>query len=248
MTDPTPLYALETWLPALQARRVDWPPGWGDRFPWSALASVLLRKRPPGPDWQPPWVALPGSLTAQLPHAVAKRQHEYLLGRLAAHAALRAAGCPAPEAWVGRVERRPVWPAGMTGSISHSDTLVLALAAPVTPQLRAVGVDVESQAAAPDTVRALDACFDLGERQALERHPHGVLAGFALKEALYKCLQPLVGGWIDFDDAWVEWSGDPAAPARLTLRRTLGSGFPAGRTLPGWVSRFEDHVVALVAC
>lgn len=243
-----PSIPVPTLLRLLDAERLPLAGDWSHRAPWPGLHTVLLRRQLPAPGWQAPPFALPAQLIAGLPRAVPKRQQEFLLGRLAAHEALKAAGCPATQAWAGQAERRPVWPAGMTGSLSHTDSLVLAVAASTSTGVRSVGVDLESLAPDPEAVRAIEACFDEDERRGLAACPHGLLAGFALKESLYKCLQPLVGGWIDFEDAWVRWSGDPSQPARLTLRKTLAPAFPAGHELQGSVGFFEEHVVAAVAC
>lgn len=219
--------------------------------PWPAVSqegirAVLLRRQS---DIEPTLAALAPCLPASLDRAVPRRRQEFLLGRLAAREAVLALGCPPERAWVGQEGRRPVWPPGLTGSISHTDRRVLAVAARCSEGVRSLGVDLESLRAGDEAVHAIRACFAPVEREALAAHRHGLVAGFALKEALYKCVQPLVGGWIDFEDVWVEWEAEAARPARLRLLRTLGPGFEAGRVLLGHVSFPDgDHVCAALAC
>ena len=72
---------------------------------------------------------------------VAKRQAEYLAGRLCAREALRrVTGQPGVPA-VG-ADRAPQWPLGVVGSITHGDNWAAALVAQ-REQWRALGLDVE---------------------------------------------------------------------------------------------------------
>lgn len=58
------------------------------------------------------------SLPFELTSAVAKRRSEFLAGRLCAAHGLLSIGAD-PE--VGRADNLPVWPNGISGSISHTD-------------------------------------------------------------------------------------------------------------------------------
>jgi len=72
---------------------------------------------------------------------VAKRQAEYLAGRLCAREALRRVTGQASVPAVGE-DRAPQWPRGVVGSITHGDNWAAALVAP-DHQWRALGLDVE---------------------------------------------------------------------------------------------------------
>jgi len=72
---------------------------------------------------------------------VAKRQAEYLAGRLCAREALRCVTGQASVPAVGE-DRAPQWPRGVVGSITHGDNWAAALVAP-NHQWRALGLDVE---------------------------------------------------------------------------------------------------------
>jgi 4'-phosphopantetheinyl transferase EntD len=76
--------------------------------------------------------------------AVDKRRFEFRAGRAYARQALAELG--GPNAAVGRGPGGdPIWPAGFTGSITHTDDLAAAVAAR-TGDVRAIGLDVEDDA------------------------------------------------------------------------------------------------------
>lgn len=121
--------------------------------------------------------------------AVPRRQREYLAGRLAAHAALRALGAADPR--VGRRDEAPVWPAGWCGSISHSTGLAVAIAAPARHAL-ALGIDIEARID-ERRVRVVERVM-APEEQAAARasgDPWIWTRAWAAKEAAFKCLSAL---------------------------------------------------------
>ena len=87
-----------------------------------------------------------------LVRAVASRREEFRRGRTVARAALAAAGAPLTAIPVGR-DRQPIWPAGFTGSITHTTGLVAAIAAQAGV-VRALGLDAELLQPLPNDVRA----------------------------------------------------------------------------------------------
>ena len=66
---------------------------------------------------------------------------EFSVGRSAARQTMQALGFPASEVLQGE-GGEPIWPAGLCGSISHSDLLAVSLAAPLSA-FESVGVDVD---------------------------------------------------------------------------------------------------------
>ena len=76
---------------------------------------------------------------AHLGRSVPKRRLEFAAGRMAARQAMRALGLP-PQAIPAAPDRAPIWPEGIHGSISHSDSLCVAV---VTQHPRWLGVDIE---------------------------------------------------------------------------------------------------------
>ena len=131
--------------------------------------------------------------------ASAKRRRQFASGRHAARTALgRLHGGERP---VLRAGRRPLWPEGFVGSISHSDALAAAAVAE-GHALRGIGIDLER----------IDRLGPLLRRRVLtaneRRRPwpdsrQGVLA-FSAKEAGYKAVNPITGAYIALQQAEVD--------------------------------------------
>lgn len=176
---------------------------------------------------------------------VPKRQYEFRTGRRLARNALSQLGGAQIPIPVGK-NREPIWPPGFIGTISHTDTLCLALAGRSARYL-GLGADLEpmkrldasllSHIANPVEISAMTAgaggCIDPG------------LVCFSAKEAFYKAYFQVTKTVLDFTDAvfYVSWSAQ-------TFAVELSSQFSpiAGR------SRFEGrfaiicgHVVTYLA-
>jgi 4'-phosphopantetheinyl transferase EntD len=129
----------------------------------------------------------------------ARRLQEFSAGRGHARIALEQLGLRSPGVAVG-AGRAPVWPAGFVGSISHAGDLVLAVAAPSTA-IRGIGVDLERavpldadlirRVCRPEEVARLGASAATGDRAKLV---------FSAKESVYKCVAPLSGAFLEFED------------------------------------------------
>lgn len=137
--------------------------------------------------------------------AVPKRRREFAAGRACAHAALAALGKPAPSIPAGAA-REPVWPAGVVGSLSHEDNLCVA-AVHVRRAVQSLGIDIATTT--PLDAALLPRICTAGETRALGRARgslpcDGGKLVFAIKEAAYKCLFPLVRQMFGFHDVAVE--------------------------------------------
>jgi len=163
-----------------------------------------------------PLTALVMSSTAEsgeLPTWPAARRQQYQAGRLAAAEALKRSGFSGA---VGRSDDGcPVWPAGVIGSIAHTDLRAVAVVAP-SALLLALGIDTEPDLPLPDealtqvlTVEDQSAIRELALRVA---HPAERLARwvFSAKECVHKALNPLNGAWLELDAVWIDWL-DPAS-------------------------------------
>jgi enterobactin synthetase component D / holo-[acyl-carrier protein] synthase len=168
-----------------------------------------------------------------------RRQEEFRAGRAAARAALAALGHSG--ATLPRVGRRPVWPTGFVGSISHCPGLCMAAAARQR-DFQAVGLDVEVRR----RVRAHlhDKVCTEAEQAWMEAGGHGEETAtllFSAKEATYKCLNPLTGERLGFGDVEVEVDLDSgtflatvSAPVSGQLSRLVGRfAFEADHLLTG---------------
>ncbi len=154
-----------------------------------------------------------------LQKAVASRRAEFAAGRACARRALGEFGIMDFAIEVGE-DRRPLWPEGFTGSITHTDQFCAAVVAPEREQ-RALGVDTErAERVKPDLwprICGPEMAFliDLPESQ----RPLAATLIFCIKEAFYKCQYAITREYIGFDDARVEirtWpctSGDFAVHA-----------------------------------
>ncbi len=140
---------------------------------------------------------------AMLANAVARRQAEHLASRIAAVAALRAAGAPFSPPGIG-AHREPRWPAGFTGSITHTGHRAWAVAI-TTPG--GIGIDVENLMDAQTARELAPGIIDNEERALLARTPlpfaSALTLAFSAKESLFKALFPQVGDWFGFDCAKV---------------------------------------------
>jgi enterobactin synthetase component D len=151
----------------------------------------------------------------------ANRAADFCAGRRCAREAMRMLGrglCAVP---VGE-DRAPIWPAGLRGSISHTDGFACAY---LTTGPEPVGVDVErtDRALDPDVWRLI---LSERERELLEGVEARFLA-FSAKEAFFKAAFPVVGRYFGFDAVELE---APATAGRFALRvaKSPGLGVPDG--------------------
>jgi len=129
---------------------------------------------------------------AAIVRAVPKRRRTFAFGRVCAREAL---------GWnvailVGQ-GGAPVWPAGVLGSITHTDDDAAAAIASVP-----IGIDLESRAHAARTPDLL-AMVALPSERALD-----AALVFSAKESVYKCLYPTAGQFLDFHDVELAFDGD----------------------------------------
>lgn len=129
---------------------------------------------------------------------VPKRLQEYLHGRDCARRALTELGVPAVA--IGRsADRAPVWPAGVVGSIAHSGSVATAVVGHTTNFI-GLGVDLEQTEPLRQELIAMICRPD--EEVAADGNRAKLL--FSIKEAVYKCLYPQLGRFIDFLDMRIE--------------------------------------------
>ena len=173
-----------------------------------------------GPD-----LAGPG-LPDELRTAVESRRREFLAGRhCAAHALARLDPVLAATPVSRGAARQPEWPAAVTGSITHTGMFASAAVAR-TADVRSLGLDTERLERFGPLSRASRLVLrpeeaDLGGAALSDRRLPLV---FSAKEAVFKCLYPLVGRHFYFQSAVLE-AIDPAAGTFIAR--------PAGDLAPG---------------
>jgi 4'-phosphopantetheinyl transferase EntD len=115
---------------------------------------------------------------ALMARAIAKRRAEFSTGRWCAREALREIGVEACAILTGAL-REPLWPPGITGSITHAGGIGAAIALPAS-LCRGVGIDILNEQ----------------EAKALLPPPESPLT-FSAKESAIKALSSTAGRFID---------------------------------------------------
>jgi 4'-phosphopantetheinyl transferase EntD len=127
------------------------------------------------------------------------RRGEFIAGRTALHLAL---GSDAPILADDR--GAPSLPAGWVGSVSHKRALAAALVAPAGSGR--VGVDLER--AVPPRGDIAGRVLTAREQAALTDGGRGVTLRFAIKEAIYKAIDPYVRRYVGFTEVELDLAGD----------------------------------------
>jgi enterobactin synthetase component D len=153
-----------------------------DRIGAGPLTQSLVQDAPPFGRWT---IALPEPLVGARP----RRRREWLAGRLCALSATAALG--APSVLPAR-DGPPVWPVGISGSITHRGNRVIAVAS----RDHLLGVDCE-KLLTPDAAARLAPVIcrpaEIALRPATLTVTQAVTLLFSAKEALYKALSASTG-------------------------------------------------------
>lgn len=184
------------------------------------------------------------SEAALVARASGERRRQFAAGRACARSALAQLGVSG-RAIGAAAGGSPQWPRGIAGSISHTNAIAVAAAAPAS-LYPGLGIDAERIGAVGDSLWPL--IFTPGERAMLgtlanDLAVEAATALFSAKEALFKCVFPLLNRWIDFLD--VEIRSGPGGLAVEAAGAILQPLAPESVTLQAWTS--QGHVVTL-AC
>ncbi|MBM3111716.1 4'-phosphopantetheinyl transferase superfamily protein [Pseudomonas sp. P66] len=184
--------------------------------------------------------------TPNLQRSVAKRQAEYLAGRVCARAALQRLDgrlyVPATHE-----DRSPIWPTGISGSITHGKGWAAAVVAR-NSDCQGIGLDQETLLSHERAERLVREILTEAEQQRMDSAQTGlsVTLTFSLKESLFKALYPIVQQRFYFEHAEVlEWSAD--GHARLRLLTDLSAQWHSGRELEGQFCLQDDQLLTLVS-
>lgn len=206
-------------------------------FPAGVAAAEM---RQPGD----PALLYPGE-AAHIAKAIAKRAGEFAAGRLCARLALERIGVR-DFPLLMEEDRRPRWPDGVVGSITHTHGYYAAV---VTRRetLRAIGVDAE---VVGRVGRHLWPKICTGRESAwLEAQPEGEQARlgalvFSAKEAFYKCQYELTRAWVGFHDVELDFPACDLAAGLFLVRPLVALELERLRA-PPWHGRcvFEPDLV-----
>ncbi|WP_409261101.1 4'-phosphopantetheinyl transferase [Pseudomonas putida] len=184
--------------------------------------------------------------SASLQRSVAKRQAEYLAGRVCARAALQR--LDGRDYVPGTHEdRSPIWPPGIHGSITHGKGWAAAVVA-TDGACRSLGLDQEALLDDARAERLMGEILTPAERERLDRSQLGltVTLTFSLKESLFKALYPLTRQRFYFEHAEVlAWSADGLA--RLRLLTDLSAQWRDGAEVEGQFCLQDGHLLSLIS-
>ena len=167
-----------------------------------------------------------------LGRVVDRRQREFYSGRWSAVCAI--------ESLTGRKDapdiaddRSPLWPAGLVGSISHTNDWALALVAEADKANR-IGIDLESVDAVSKVhglAELIASAYELGllvktVQTSLMTMNELIALMFSAKESLFKALYPQVGVYFDYLDAEIVQVDSGYVEPRLlkALNNTFSKG------------------------
>ena len=181
--------------------------------------------------------------------SVAKRQAEFLAGRLCARAALQQLDQLDCVPAIGE-DRAPVWPGHISGSITHSTGHAAAIVGHKA-QWRGLGMDLENLLTLERAERLAGEILTTDELQRMAALPREQIAllvtlTFSVKESLFKALYPIVQKRFYFEHAEVlEWSA--AGYVRLRLLTDLSALWCHGTELEAQFVVDGEQLLSLVA-
>ncbi len=183
-------------------------------------------------DTTAPMPRLLGDEVLAIDHVTSARAREFGAGRAAARMAMEQLGHP-PRPVLQGDDRAPIWPAGLTGGITHTSRDALAIVTD-DPSIRALGLDMEpATPMEPDLWRLICTQNDLLWLAGLGPTQRGHFAKliFSAKESFYKAQYQISRTLIDFLD--VDLKPDLGTHQfTATLRRDV-PGLPAGTMARG---------------
>lgn len=181
--------------------------------------------------------------------SVAKRQAEFLAGRLCARAALQRLDQLDCIPAIGE-DRAPVWPGHISGSITHSTGHAAAIVGHKA-QWRGLGMDLENVMPLERAERLAGEILTADELKRMAHVPREQVAllvtlTFSAKESLFKALYPIVQKRFYFEHAEVvQW--DESGAVRLRLLTDLSSEWCYGKELVGQFVLADGQLLSLVA-
>lgn len=185
-------------------------------------------------------------------NSVIKRQAEFLAGRYAALRVLQKLDMPTCNIPIGN-NRSPVWPQGVVGSISHSNTTAICAAAR-NNHYQHLGIDIESKLSLALVNEIEKIIINTNEANLLRSsstHNLSFTDAFTLvysaKESLFKALHPEVNNYFDFSAAELTKLCNKTKQFELVLLQDLSLKLTAGTLFIGKFYFDETQVITLIA-
>lgn len=185
----------------------------------------------------PPEATLLGEEAAIVEPMAGKRRREFTTGRWAAREAMAQLGHP-PVPLPRGPRGAPQWPVGLIGSITHCPGYRAAAVAE-SGRFSLLGIDAEPDEPMPaDVFIAVSLPAERERVAALHRQhpgPSWERLLFSAKESVYKTWFPLMGRWLDFEEADV--TIDPVG-GTFRARLLVAGPWLHGRELTGFTGRW----------
>lgn len=178
---------------------------------------------------------------ADVARAAPVRLREFAAGRQCARRALVHFGLIDVELRVG-ADRRPQWPAGFTGSITHTEGFYAAAVAPRSA-LPGIGIDCERIGRiGPRLLPRIATAAEIDWLESLDDAQQARAASllFSAKEAFYKAQFALVGERPGFHDVRIEVSAWRRTGGEFTVRTLRPLAIDAHSAAP-LIGRFRFH-------
>lgn len=181
-------------------------------------------------------------------NSVIKRQAEYLAGRYTAIRALGQLGVEVNNIGTAK-HRSPVWPEGITASITHTDTISVCVAGH-KDTFQFLGIDLEKRLSLRSALELKDIVISVSEERILLKSgltfEDGLTLIFSAKESLFKALYPSVGYYFDFSAAQIISIDCNRNIFNVVLLESLTSKLVAGMKFEGYFSFEENHVFTII--
>lgn len=142
--------------------------------------------------------------------SVLKRQAEFFFGRHIARKSLKALNIMQADIPIGK-DRNPIWPANTIGSISHTDSIVIACSQYLFTK-QYLGIDIEKvfdsktyKEIKPFIINHNEAAL-LSSWQLPDKT--GLTLAFSAKESLFKAIYPYLEYYLNFSDSNIIYVND----------------------------------------
>ncbi len=175
------------------------------------------------------------------------RKAEFFSGRSCAHMALKSAGWPNLPVLRDR-NRSPLWPFSTIGSITHGASLAAAIVGKPHSGVIGLGIDIEDLSRKIKTDITKHTLTDW----EIERwgHSPGEVSReariiFSIKEAIYKCFNPIDRIYLGFHDAEIIEMNTTSFKARL-LKEPFNKQIFCPVVLEGKLDFFDNAVLAAI--
>lgn len=186
----------------------------------------------------------------EISHSIKKRQAEYLAGRYMSMKALNAIGIGLTDIRTG-LDRSPMWPENITGSITHTDSVAFS-AVSRKEKFDYIGIDFENIFSVKTVKEVEKFIVKESEKERLKKdfksinYPVLLTFVFSAKESLFKALYPNVGYYFDFSVAEIVYFSENEKTFSIRLTKSLNTTIVAGSIFEGCFQIFNDSVLTCV--